>query len=245
MAPTRQDFEQAIADYWKKKDDQRATALANKSTAEGTAGAIRGGKHFGPISDLLARFFLDAGYPTESIGITKRQTALPGYFRPTKDWDLVVIHRRTLVAAIELKALGGPSFGNNYNNRVEEALGSAVDLAYGNKAGLVGLEKPWTGYFFVMEDAEGSRRTSRPQPAPTPTSFAPDAIWNTMSYQERFGLTGERLLNEKLYDAVCYCVSSPDDPGPREPSRLLDWQHFSAAIEARLEYLRRLGFPGN
>lgn len=28
---------------------------------------------------------------------------LPGYFRPTKLWDLLVIHKGELVAAIELK----------------------------------------------------------------------------------------------------------------------------------------------
>jgi hypothetical protein len=51
--------------------------------------------------------------------------------------------RNTLVAAFELKALGGPSFGNNYNNRVEEALGSAVDLRRAALADLFPGEKPW------------------------------------------------------------------------------------------------------
>jgi hypothetical protein len=51
------------------------------------------------------------------------------------------------------------------------------------------------------------------------------------------------LLAEGLYDAVCYVVSSPADPGPREPSPRLDWRHFSAAIAARLAYLSGLGYP--
>jgi hypothetical protein len=66
---------------------------------------------------------------------------LPGHFRPNKAWDLVVVHKEVLVAAIELKALGGPSYGKNYNNRVEEALGNAVDLSHASRAGLTGREK--------------------------------------------------------------------------------------------------------
>jgi hypothetical protein len=46
---------------------------------------------------------------------------LPGYFRPTKLWDVLVIHDKRLLAAIELKSQVGPSFGNNFNNRTEEA----------------------------------------------------------------------------------------------------------------------------
>jgi hypothetical protein len=30
--------------------------------------------------------------------------------------------------AVELKSQAGPSFGNNYNNRIEEALGNATDI---------------------------------------------------------------------------------------------------------------------
>ena len=54
-------------------------------------------------------------------------TILPGWFCAEKDWDLVVVVNRLLVAGIEFKSHVG-SFGNNCNNRVEEALGNATDL---------------------------------------------------------------------------------------------------------------------
>ena len=45
-----------------------------------------------------------------------------------KDWDFLIISlANQLIAAIEFKSQVG-SFGNNFNNRTEEALGSAVDL---------------------------------------------------------------------------------------------------------------------
>ena len=240
MPPNRADLELAILDYWKAKGAQLEAALASKSSAEGTSKAVRGGGHFNPIVNLLSEFFLEAGYPLSSMKAGRDDTVLPGHYRPSKAWDLVVVHEGVLVAAIELKALGGPSFGNNYNNRVEEALGNAVDLAQGNREALVGDEPPWLGYFFIMEDLDGSRRSI---PRPKEGSFPSDPEWLGRSYQDRFSLTGRRLLNDGLYDAICYVTSSADNPGPGEPSRQLDWAHFSAAIAARLTYLKDLGYP--
>lgn len=152
MAVTRQDFENAVAAYWGAKKSQRELSKIKDAVGAGTAGSVRGGKHFDEIAALLAKFFLEADYPPEDIRVTKKHgLELPGYYRPQKQWDLVVSHRNTLVAAFELKALGGPSFGNNYNNRVEEALGSAVDLRRAVLADLFPGEKPWLGYFFIME----------------------------------------------------------------------------------------------
>lgn len=215
-------------------------AEAVRSTAEGTAKTVRGGGHFNPVANLIARFFIDAGYPPDSIAASGTGTVLPGYFRPNKAWDLVVVHREVLVAAIELKALGAPSYGKNFNNRVEEALGNSVDLRQANLSHLAGREKPWLGYFFLMEDSAESRsnRVSRGNPS---LPIAPD--WIGLSHQARFAIAGRRLIDEGLYDAVCYVTSSAEDPGPREPDSQLDWRHFSAALEARLAFLAGLGFP--
>ena len=118
-----------------------AAAELAGATAQGRSKAVRGGGHFNPVANLIARFFLDAGYPPEAIHASGNMTRLPGYYRPTKAWDLVVVHDEVLVAAVELKALGGPSFGNNFNNRVEEALGNGMDLERASWRGLVGRER--------------------------------------------------------------------------------------------------------
>jgi hypothetical protein len=240
MAPSRKDLDVAISAYWTTKGEQQAAAEAVSSTAEGRAKAVRGGGHFNPVANLLARFFTDAGYPAESIAASGRSTILPGHFRPSKAWDLVVVHEEVLVAAIELKALGGPSYGNNYNNRVEEALGNAVDLSYASRAGFTGREKPWLGYFFLLDDSPEARQPREPRTNPM-IPAAPE--WPVLSYRERFSLTGRRLVDEGLYDAVCYVTASNTEPTPTEPEPLLDWRHFSAAIEARLTYLSKLGLP--
>ncbi|WP_219466512.1 PaeR7I family type II restriction endonuclease [Nonomuraea rhizosphaerae] len=240
MAVTRQDFEDAVAAYWGAKQTQRELSAIKDAVGVGTAGAVRGGKHFDDIAALLAKFFLEAGYSPQDIRINKSQgLELPGYYRPTKQWDVVVAHANTLVAAFELKALGGPSFGNNYNNRIEEALGSAMDLRRTTLADFFPGEKPWLGYFFIMEDAPGSRSAVRISEG----AFSVEDIWHGASYQDRFSIFCQRLMTEGLYDAVCYITSSAAEPKPNEPMRALDWQHFAAAINARITYLKDLGLP--
>ncbi|MFB6556445.1 PaeR7I family type II restriction endonuclease [Streptomyces sp. NPDC056405] len=107
MTVTRQDFEDAIAAYWGAKELQREQSAIKAAVGAGTAGSVRGGKHFDAIAVLLSKFFLDAGYPPENIRVTKSQgLELPGYYRPQKQWDLVVVHRNTLVAAGTAAGLG-------------------------------------------------------------------------------------------------------------------------------------------
>jgi len=261
LAVDRQDFEDAVAAYWGVKDTQNEKSTLKGAVGAGTAGKVRSGQHFDPIAKLIRKIFLDAKFPASSVRITvSDRLELPGYYRAQKRWDVVVTYEDTLVAAFELKALGGPSFGNNFNNRVEEALGSAVDVRRARLAELYPGEKPWLGYFFIMEDAPGSRSSVRLDQGPFPV----EDIWlddcclatggkpcglpkktslHGKSYQQRFGIFCERLLEEQLYDAACFITSSEEEPTPKELSPKLDWQHFAAAIAGRITYLRELGIP--
>jgi hypothetical protein len=239
MSSLREDFELAVAAYWQTKDKQGAAARKIRSRAEGTAKTVRGGGHFNPLINLISRFFTDAGYPLGSVGVKRGQVTLPGFFRPNKQWDLVVAHKGTLVAAIEMKGLGAPSSGKNYNNRVEEAIGNAADVARAYREGLIGPEKPWLGYFYLMEDHSSSRGSVEINPGPFPT----EELWVGRSYQERYEIGATRLVEDDFYDSICYVVSSPENPQPREPVPLLDWQHFCAGIKGRIEYLATLGYP--
>jgi hypothetical protein len=90
-----------------------------------------------------------------------------------------------------------------------------------------------------MEDAAGSRSPVKPYKG----AFSVEDIWHGASYQERFSIFCQRLMAEGLYDAVCYITSAPEGAKPNEPVNSLDWQRFSAAITARLTYLKELGLP--
>jgi hypothetical protein len=70
------------------------------------------GKHLDGFIDLLADVLADCGLPAAAIH--SQATTLPGWFRPSKNWDLVVVDRGDLLASMEFKAHVGPSFGNNF-----------------------------------------------------------------------------------------------------------------------------------
>lgn len=78
--------------------------------------------------------------PEKSI-FTDFSLELPGFYRPNKKWDLLVVDRGRLIIAIEFKSQIGPSFGNNFNNRTEEAIGSALDLWTAYREGVFGSYK--------------------------------------------------------------------------------------------------------
>lgn len=105
-------IDKAIEIFWatKKKWFVQSVEKSNR-------GAVTGGKQMDGFVTLLQTIAIDAGVPAECI-IT-RMRYLPGYFRSTKDWDMLIISPYgKLIAVVELKSQVG-SYGNNFNNRVE------------------------------------------------------------------------------------------------------------------------------
>lgn len=115
---------------------------------------------------------------------------LPGYYRPSKRWDVVVVRNGRLCAAIEMKSQVGPSFGNNFNNRTEEAVGSSVDFWLAFREGRLGLQSPWLGYFFFLEEADASLKNV----AITSPAFPADPIFYETSYAKRYEILCRRLF---------------------------------------------------
>ncbi len=110
-----------------------------------------------PRANCFQRLTLTAGLFLILVSVAV--LTLPGYFRRTKLWDVLVMHDKRLVAAIELKSQVGPSFGNNFNNRTEEAIGTAHDLWTAYREGAFGKHpRPFIGWMMMVEDAPESRR---------------------------------------------------------------------------------------
>lgn len=181
------------------------------------------------MAAVTESIFIDAGFPSSSIS-RGSAVELPGYFRPEKKWDLLVVHRGTLAAAIEFKSQVGPSFGNNYNNRSEEAIGTAVDVWTAFREGRFGTARPWLGYLILLEQATGS---TTPVKVREP-HFPVDEQFHGASYQRRYEILCRRLVLERLYDATCLVTSSSDPGGPiHEPVAELGFNAFASAIRAR------------
>src|SRR5690606_12156815 len=81
------------------------------------------------------------GLKDASITLGRTVLTLPGFFRPTKQWDMLVLHKGHLIAALEFKSQVG-SFGNNFNNRTEEAIGKAHHFWTAYRQGGLGDNAP-------------------------------------------------------------------------------------------------------
>ncbi len=117
---------EAVTHYWQTRAAQRKKQEAGGKADQGLRSAVTGGAQMDGFISFFTDLVTQAGIPGNCI-FTKKAVELPGFFRPTKEWDLLIVCERTLVAAIEAKSQVGPSFGNNFNNRTEEAIGSALD----------------------------------------------------------------------------------------------------------------------
>ena len=131
MAPKPMDFtkevRRAVRHFWETRDRQAKMQGARTGERDrGARSAVTGGAQLDGFADLLRKLLVEAGVRDSAI-YRRAQVELPGYYRAEKKWDLVVVVDGRLLATVEFKAQVGPSFGNNYNNRAEEALGNATD----------------------------------------------------------------------------------------------------------------------
>ena len=119
-------FRDAVQYIWTGRLAQREKQAEAGKIDAGSRGDVTGGGHMGALELLVKDVLMEFGISEADIH-TKQKLELPGYFRSTKKWDLLVVSRRQLVMALEFKSIGG-SYGNNLNNRAEEALGNASDV---------------------------------------------------------------------------------------------------------------------
>src|SRR4030042_637660 len=198
---------EAVSHYWQTRAAQRRKQEAGGKADQGLRSAVTGGAQMDGFVSLFTDLVTHAGIPGNCI-FTKKAVELPGFFRPTKEWDLLVVCGRTLVAAIEAKSQVGPSFGNNFNNRTEEAIGSALDLwtAFREKAYL-NSPQPFLGYFFMLEDCGASNRSVSVQEP----HFKVFPEFVGASYMRRYELFCRKLVLERHYTASALITSSSPD----------------------------------
>jgi len=221
-------FREAVQHYWTARDAQKQKQEEGGRIDAGTRGAVTGGTQMGALEVLVTDLLLQAGLDESHIR-SRTALELPGYFRPEKKWDLLVIADGRLAAAIEFKSQVGPSFGNNFNNRVEEAIGSATDIWTAYREGRLGTgPRPFLGYFFLLEDCPQVRRGVRnAQPY-----FPVDPVFQNGSYSKRYELLERRLVLERLYDAACLTLATNgEDTQVSHPAEDLSFQRFVSELQ--------------
>lgn len=191
--------------------DDKYYALISKAVksfwlTKETQGSVLAGKQLDGFLSFLSDVAIDAGVPKDCIYL--KNNHVPGYYRATKDWDLLIVSPKgNLVAAIELKSQVG-SYGNNLNNRAEESLGSSEDFwtAF-RECAFPCKQAPWLGYMMVVGKDEDSTHivgVSEPH-------FPVRVEFKKATYLDRYRILCERLVLEHKYNAVALLATSGTD----------------------------------
>ena len=220
----------AIKAFWQTRSDATQKQKTSGKLDQGERGAATGGKNMDGFANLVTDIVKANGLLHAQIHQKRAVLTLPGYFRPTKLWDLLVINDGHLVAALEFKSHVGPSFSNNFNNRAEEAIGTSHDLWTAYREGALGKQaRPFVGWLMVVEDAPASRSTVKDKSPHFPvfTAFA------GASYQKRYDILCQRLALEQLYSAAAVIAtprSALADGTYSELSLMTGLRNFFAAL---------------
>lgn len=222
----------AVRHFWLTRDKQSQNQ--GVSTGRKDAGlrtAVTGGKHLDGFVELCRDLLIEAGLDKSDVH-WERSLELPGFYRAEKNWDLVAVVNGQLLAVIEFKAQVGPSFGNNFNNRTEEALGNATDLWAAYREGAFqSSQRPWLGFVFILEDCPRSQLGVRVKEPHYPVF----SEFQGASYAKRYEILLTKLLRDRLYDGSCLLLS--DSKGGRKgeshsPSAEVSFRSFATGLLA-------------
>jgi hypothetical protein len=215
---------EAIKRFWQSRVDATQKQKDLGRTDQGERTGVTGGKNLDGFAELIIDLCKANGLPHAQIHQKRAVLTLPGYFRPTKLWDLLVLHEGKLIAAIEFKSQVGPSFGNNFNNRTEEAIGTAHDLWTAYREGAFGQqERPFVGWLMVVEDAPASRSVVKESSPHFPVFPA----FAGASYLKRYDVLCQRLTQEQLYTSAAVLAT------PRAALTTGDYSEMSAMTGLR------------
>src|SRR6266487_3591367 len=96
---------QAVRSYWavlERQGENQGVGSGQKDY--GDRSKVTGGKQMDGFAELLKDLLELCGIRRSDMHCG-RSTSLPGFYRPTKDWDLVVAVDGNLLIALELKSL--------------------------------------------------------------------------------------------------------------------------------------------
>jgi hypothetical protein len=237
-------LQEAVQSYWTARGKNLEKQIAGGKVDAGTRGAVTGGTQMGALEVLVSDILCDAGLQETEVK-TRTALELPWYYRAEKKWDLIVVSEGQLVLAMEFKSQVGPSFGNNFNNRSEEAIGNAICLWTAFREGRLGnAPRPCLAYMFLLEDCPDVHapvRNKEPYFSVDPVFRGREIkrsgrdTYGGVSYSTRYELLIRRLLRENIYTAGSLILATNEDPTRiTQPAEDLSFQRLVAALRGHV-----------
>lgn len=195
----------AVMAFWGSREQARQKQLEGGTTDPRKRSGVTSVSNMDGFIDLVIELVRANGLADAAIYRRGALLTLPGHFRPTRPWDLLVMNRGRLVAAIGLKSQAGPSIGRTFNQRIEEVIGRAHDVWATYGKGAFGQQpQPFVGCLMLVEDAPQSRAAVRVQSPHFPVS--PEL--QGASYLQRYDVLCQRLVKEQLYTTAAVIAST-------------------------------------
>jgi len=218
----------AVQWYWETLSGQAADQRESDDSTRGRRAEVLGGKQMDGFAGLVEDVLVEAGVPRESVNHDYHAT-LPGFFRHEKEWDTAVVHDGELLAVVEYKSQAS-SFGNNLNNRAEEAIGSFTDLIEAYEDGVFEPSpQPFIGYLMLMAD----NRASRNAPRVREVNFPVDDEFQDATYVDRMELLCLRMVRQRVVNSSAFMLSD-ERQGLNgkywEPNEELRFERFARSL---------------
>lgn len=94
-------LQDAVQYVWTGRLKQREKQAEAGKVDAGTRGDVTGGRHMGALEVLVKDLLVEFGIREEEV-FTRKKLELPGHYRSTKKWDLLVVSREQLVPQITI-----------------------------------------------------------------------------------------------------------------------------------------------
>jgi hypothetical protein len=224
---------EAIKAFWGNRDAAKKKQKESGKSDQGERAGVTAGNNMDGFLALFMDVVRSNGLAHAEIFQKRSVLTLPGFFRPTKLWDLLVVHKKQLIVAIEMKSHVG-SFGNNYNNRTEEAIGTAHDIWTAYREGAFGKQsRPFVGWLMLVENAP---KSNSPVKNKSP-HFPVFEEFHAASYLRRYDLLCQKLVKEQLYTTASIITSPRSGKKSGEyscPSTMTDLKTFVTSLAGHI-----------
>ncbi|MGH3416358.1 MAG: PaeR7I family type II restriction endonuclease [Actinocrinis sp.] len=217
-------IETALRHWVDVKRQQEEKSKAGGKAQQGRRSSVTGGAHLDGLNKLVVEQIERAGMTGLTFRANKKAT-VPGYYRPSKAWDLAVLKDDLPLLVVEYKSMYG-SEGNNLNNRFDEVFGVAEDVRQAMEHGLL-PQSLLRAYVFVM----GMTPKSTASVKIGKVIGKADPEFTDASYLDRAAIMCRRLHETGLYHMTWAVAVQMDPFGWHEPDPRVGWEQFAAAIQ--------------
>lgn len=218
----------AVRQFWRVRDAQARKQDSSGRKDQGARGSVTGGAQMDGFIDLLTETARLAGAKPESI-ICGPHSELPGFFRPTIAWDVVIYQNQQVLCAFKIATYPGSIGAVEYDRLVENTLTSAYELWHAYSISTLNYDiKPWLGYLLVAGSDGPECRESETVATP-----AAQAAGQCAGSKHRGELLCRGLLRDQLYDGTAFLLTEPDG-SYTQPASDLQIDYLCRALACRV-----------